>query len=66
MTMYQSLLMALVSLPFCVLERSKFKPDCSLSTQILDELTEVLLQSVLHPSWLLCSSNARSFTRHAH
>ena len=40
--------MALVSLPFCVLEagawRSKCKPDCSLNTQISDELTEVLLQ----------------------
>ena len=46
MTMYQALLMALVSLPFCVLESwglKKCKPDCSLSTQISDELTEVLL-----------------------
>ena len=47
MTMYQALLMALVSLPFCVLESwclKKCKPDCSLSTKISDELTEVLLQ----------------------
>ena len=51
MTMYQSLPMALVSLPFSVLEnwdlkkyKCKCKPDCSLSTQIFDELTEVLLQ----------------------
>ena len=47
MTMYQSLLMVLRSLPFCVLESwglKKCKPDCSLSTQIFDELTEVLLQ----------------------
>ena len=43
MTMYQSLLMALESLPFCVLESCKCKPDCSLSTQIFDVLTEVLL-----------------------
>ena len=35
MTMYQSLLVVLMSLPFCVL---------GLSTQIFDELTEVLLQ----------------------
>ena len=48
MTMYQSLLMAPVSLPFCVLESwglklgSKCKPDCSLSTQIFDELFKVL------------------------
>ena len=51
MTMYQALLTALVSLPFCVLESwglkkymYKCKPDRSLSTQISDELTEVLFQ----------------------
>ena len=45
MTMYQSLLMAPVSLPFCVLKNwtLRSKCNCSLSTQIFDE-TEVLLQ----------------------
>ena len=44
MTKYQSLLMALVSLPLCVLESwglKKCKPDCSLK---YTDLTEVVLQ----------------------
>ena len=45
MTMYQSLLMALVSVyTKAGAWRSKCKPDCSLSKQIFDELTEALLQ----------------------
>ena len=48
MIMYQSLLIVLVSLPFCVLENLGLKKytckcNCSLSTQIFEE-TEVLLQ----------------------
>ena len=45
MTMYQSLLIALVSLPFCTqkLGPEEVSVTASLSTQIFDEI-EVLLQ----------------------
>ena len=54
MTMYQALLMALVSLPFYVLESwgLKCKPDCSLSTQI-SQLTEVHFFKVLNDDFLV-------------